>query len=159
MPTSKQLAKHLHQVYFGGNWTAVNFKDSVSGISLETATYKIEGCNSILALTYHIHYFIKGVTSVFEGGELLIRDKFSYDFPALKSQKEWESFLNTLWNEAEYFIKLVSQFPDEKLNDNFVNKKYGTYVSNILGLIEHTHYHLGQIVILKKMIGSKKSSN
>jgi len=96
---------------------------------------------------------------VFEGSELLIRDKFSYDFPALKSQKEWEFFLNTLWTEAKYFINLVSQFPDEKLNDDFVDRKYGTYASNILGLIEHTHYHLGQIILLNKMIGSKKSSN
>jgi hypothetical protein len=33
---------------------------------------------------------------------------------------------------------------------DFDDGKYGTVLRNILGLIEHTHYHLGQIVILKK---------
>ncbi|HAI83731.1 MAG TPA: DUF1572 domain-containing protein, partial [Chitinophagaceae bacterium] len=28
----------------------------------------------------------------------------------------------------------------------------GTYYRNILGLIEHTHYHLGQIALIKKII-------
>jgi hypothetical protein len=42
--------------------------------------------------------------------------------------------------------------PEEKLNDFFALEKYGTYQRNFHGLIEHTHYHLGQIAILKKLV-------
>jgi hypothetical protein len=31
-----------------------------------------------------------------------------------------------------------------------VEEKYGSVLRNIMGVIEHTHYHLGQIVLLKK---------
>jgi len=42
--------------------------------------------------------------------------------------------------------------PDKKLNEIFVNEKYGTYLRNIEAVIEHSYYHLGQIVLIKKLI-------
>lgn len=46
--------------------------------------------------------------------------------------------------------------PEEKLNEDFVDKKYGTYLRNIDGMIEHSYYHLGQIVWIKKVITQQK---
>ena len=152
MSTSKQLANHIHQVYFGGNWTTVNLKDTLTDVSLETAKTKIEGFNTILALTFHIHYYLKGITKVLEGGALEIKDKFSYQHPELRSSAEWDNLLERIWDEAEEFSVLISKFPDSKWDSHFTEEKYGNYFRNILGLIEHTHYHLGQIVILKKLI-------
>ena len=42
--------------------------------------------------------------------------------------------------------------PNEKLENNFVDKKYGSYRRNIEGMIEHSYYHLGQISLIRKMI-------
>ncbi|MGN6163930.1 MAG: hypothetical protein ACTHOF_05245 [Flavisolibacter sp.] len=42
---------------------------------------------------------------------------------------------------------------DSKLDEIFVDEKYGTYYRNLQGIIEHTHYHLGQIVLIKKLLG------
>lgn len=153
---SKQLSTHLHQVYFGGNWTEVNIKDTLAAITVEVANHKIEGFNTILALTYHIHYFVKGVIPVFKGGKLEIRDKFSFQHPKIETQTEWEKLQMDMWEEAEELIELLSQFPNENWDDYFTDEKYGSYFSNFIGLIEHTHYHLGQIVIIKKMVASVK---
>lgn len=151
MLSSKQLAKHVHQMYFGGNWTEVNVKDTVSNISWETATHKTEGFNTILALTYHIHYFVKVQLKVLEEGILKGKDSESYKHPNISSQAEWEKLHKTMCKDAERFIKLIAELPDTTLETPFTNEKYGTYASNIQGLIEHTYYHLGQIVILKKL--------
>lgn len=152
MPTSKQLATQVHQVYFGGNWTEVNLKTTVSNINWNTAIRKIEGFNTILALTYHIHYFTKVQLRVLEDGPLIGNDSESYKHPNISSQNEWETLQKTMWNEAERFTKILSKLPDTTLDTPFTDKKYGTYTSNILGLIEHTHYHLGQIIILNKLL-------
>ena len=53
---------------------------------------------------------------------------------------------------VEKVTLLIKQLPDEKLQEDFVDKKYGSYYRNIHGIIEHTHYHLGQIGMLKKII-------
>jgi len=152
MLNSKQFAKHVHQVYFGGNWTEVNVKETVSNITWKTASKKIEGFNTILALTYHIHYFTKVQLKVLEDGILEGKDSESYDHPEITSKEEWESLHKTMWKEAERFTKLLSELPDSTLRQPFTNEKYGSYEQNILGLLEHTHYHLGQIIILKKCL-------
>ena len=58
---------------------------------------------------------------------------------------------------------MIAQLPDSRLEAIFVEEKYGTWFRNIHGLIEHTHYHLGQIAIIKKMyrtgLGSPKGEN
>jgi hypothetical protein len=46
--------------------------------------------------------------------------------------------------------------PENKLEEVFDDKKYGNYYRNITGIIEHNHYHLGQIVLIKKIISVKK---
>lgn len=106
----------------------------------------------MLLLAQHIHYYINGINIVFKGGSLDIRDKYSFDFPPVNSQEEWEIFLAKFWNDSEEFATLIEQMPDEKLEQGFVDEKYGTYKRNIDAMIEHSYYHLGQIVLIKKII-------
>ncbi len=146
------LAKHFREVYFGGNWTWVNLKDTLSDVSWEQAITKIEDCNTIAALVYHIHYYVGGVSQVLAGGTLDIHDKYSFAVSPLHSQAEWENRLATIWTEAETYIQRVEAVPESQLNDIFSQEKYGNYFRNLQGIIEHTHYHLGQIVIIKKMV-------
>ncbi len=44
----------------------------------------------------------------------------------------------------------IEQLPESKLWETFSDEKYGNYYRNIHGIIEHIHYHLGQIVLIKK---------
>ena len=56
------------------------------------------------------------------------------------------------WNDSEEFVYLVEQMPEDKLKQVFIDYKYGTYQRNIDGMIEHCYYHLGQIVLIKKLL-------
>lgn len=159
METNITIANRFREVLLNGTWIAnTNFKNQLTDVSFETANYKIGNLNTIGVLAQHIHYYIAGVNTVFEGGTLDIRDKYSFDFPPIASQKEWEYILNTLWNDAEKFANFVEQLPQNKLNEHFVDEKYGTYQRNIDAMIEHCYYHLGQITLLKKMITASNNS-
>lgn len=148
-----QIAGHFRQVYFGGNWTTSCLKDQLSDVSREEAVTSIPGLtNTILALTYHIHYYVVAIRGVLRGGPLDAHDKFSFDHPAIATEEEWQLFLLDVWKTAEELCDLMEQLPDEQLNENFTDQKYGNYYRNFSGLIEHTHYHLGQIVVMKKII-------
>jgi len=152
MKTTELIANNLRQVYFGGNWTASNLKDHLEGLTLEMVTQQVSNLNTILALTYHIHYYTKGTMAVLKGGELTIRDKFSFDHPEIQNETEWQDFQNTIWIEAKEFIALIEKLDDTILETSLAEEKYGSYFRNLVGIIEHTHYHLGQIAIIKKMI-------
>ncbi len=154
------LAKRFREVLLNGTWVAnTNYKDQLSELSWEIATRELQATNSIAVLAQHIHYYIQGLNTVFKGGNLEIKDKFSFDFPPITSQTEWEAFLSKFWRDCEEFATLLEQLSDDKLNQVFVEEKYGTYQRNIDAMIEHSYYHLGQIVLLKKMIESSNSAS
>ena len=83
MTVTQQSAKHLREVFFGGNWTWSNVKDQLSDVDLDMATYKLDGFNTIAVLTFHIGYYVRAVLSVLEDQPLNASDKFSFDLPPL----------------------------------------------------------------------------
>ena len=152
MNTSKQIAKHLHEVYFGGNWTTTNLKEVLSDVSWQEATYKFQSLNTIVTLAYHVNYFVKSVSEVLEGKPLTSKDALSFNYPAINSQEDWSVFVSQILDDGKRFSILIENLPEEMLNQSFVDEKYGIYYRNLHGIIEHIHYHLGQMVIIKKLI-------
>ncbi len=152
MNLSLQIAKHFRQIHFGGNWTSVNLKDTLTGLSWQQAIKKIDKLNTIADLVYHTNYFVSEVLKVLKGGPLNALDKFSFALEPIKSEEEWNKLLTKTWANAEEFANLIKTLPESKFEEDFTDKKYGSYYSNLHGIIEHTHYHLGQIVIIKKLI-------
>ena len=152
MSMSKQVAKHFRDVHFGGNWTTSNLKDQLKDVTWQQAQQQVQDLNTILTLTYHVHYFVHEVLKVLKGGKLEAHDKYSFDHPPINSQEDWEQFKEQVFTDATEFADLLEQLPDEKLNEDFTDAKYGTYYRNMAGIIEHTHYHLGQIALIKKLL-------
>lgn len=153
MNSVSQLTKRFREVILDGFWIAnTNFKDQLSDVTWEQAKEKVGSLNTIAMLTFHIDYYIAGIVNVLEGGELEIKDQFSFDLPPIESPEQWEALLNKLWADAEKFVALLEQMPGSKLDEVFVDEKYGTYQRNIDGMIEHAYYHLGQITLIKKLL-------
>lgn len=154
MDTSKEIAKHLREVYFGGNWTDVNLKETLDGITWQQAVKSINNLNSIATLVVHMHYYIKRVTGVLQGNPLAGSDKESFNLPPIQSQDDWEKMIEKVWEEVETLALLIEKLDESKWTEIFYNEKYGKYYRNFHGIIEHCHYHLGQIVLLKKIIAA-----
>jgi uncharacterized damage-inducible protein DinB len=152
MNTSAQIAKLIRAVYFGGNWCDVNLKDSLADVTWQQAKTKVFSFNTIGTLVYHMNYYVIAILKVLQGGPLDAHDKYSFDHPPIQSQEDWEKLLDNFWSDAEKFASLVEQLQDSKLGETFSDEKYGNYYRNIHGVIEHLHYHLGQIVLIKKLL-------
>jgi hypothetical protein len=155
MSLSAQIARHVREVHFGDNWTDSNLKDNLAGVTWQQATTQVESFNTIAALVYHINYYISAVLPVLQGGPLTSSDKYSFACPPIHSQADWEQLLNKSWTEAETLARLIEQLPESKLRENLADDKYGNYYRNLHGIIEHAHYHLGQIVLIKKILLSQ----
>lgn len=153
MNTTKDLANRLREVLLNGKWIAnTNWKAQILSTSWEEAIHKVQNLNTIAALTFHVNYYLKGILQVFNGGELEIKDKYSFDLPEIKSETEWNILVNEFLNNAEKFVAHVETLNADSLTQPFVNEKYGTYLRNIEGVIEHSYYHLGQVVLIRKII-------
>ncbi|MGN6568275.1 MAG: DinB family protein [Flavipsychrobacter sp.] len=152
MNLSQHLAKHLKDVHFGGNWTSVNLKDALADVSWQQATTKVQSFNTIATLVNHINYYVAAVSKVLEGEALNAKDALSFEHQAISGPEDWQKLVDKLLADASHFAELIAQIPEAQLWEDFTDAKYGNYYRNIQGIIEHTHYHLGQIVILKKIL-------
>ena len=159
MKNSEYFAKRLREVLTDGKWvTGTNFKEQILNTDWKDAVESIDGLNSIAKLTFHIHYYIKGVTKVLQGGPLDISDKYSFDSPPIQSEEDWHDLTYTFCKDSEKFIALMEEMTEDRLLENFVDEKYGNYQRNIDLMIEHIYYHLGQILIIKKLINKRKTT-
>ena len=158
MTLSKQIARHFGEIYFGGNWTSVNMKQTLADVTWEQASMKVQSLNTIATLVYHTNYYVEVVSKVLQGQPLNAKDEYSFNHPPVVSAVNWESLLNKCWSDVENFVRLIEELPESKLWENFTDEKYGNYYRNIHGIIEHTHYHLGQIVLIKKLLNGLEDS-
>ncbi|MDB5205357.1 MAG: hypothetical protein JWR72_432 [Flavisolibacter sp.] len=159
MTLTEQIAKHFREVYFGGNWTSVNLKETLANVTWQQATAQLHSFNTIAALVYHSNYYVSAVLKVLQGEPLNAKDIYSFNHPPIQSAEDWQDLLNKTWTDAEAFAALVEQLPESKLGETFTDEKYGNYYRNIHGIIEHTHYHLGQIVLIKKLLTGKTKTD
>ena len=152
---SVQIARHIRELHFGENWTDVSLKSLVEDLNWKEANVKVHDFNTIASLVFHINYYINAVLQVLQNKPLDARDKYSFDLPPINSKKDWSLLLSKTWEEAEEFAKLIEKLTDQELWSIMIDEKYGTYYRNFQGIIEHSHYHLGQIALIKKIIREK----
>ena len=151
-----ELSRQLKEFHFGNNFSGPFMQDLLQNVDYKIATTELYNLNSIAKLVFHINYYIEGICEVLKGGELSIRDKFSFDMHAVNSEEDWQALKNNSYSSAKQLADLIEQLPESKLSSEFVKSEYGTYFRNLTGLIAHSHYHLGQIAIIKKIIVAKQ---
>lgn len=158
MSIAKALAVHFRQVYFGGNWTAVNLQATLADVSLDEANTRISGLHTIAELVYHLHYYVYPVCRVLQGGRLEASDSLSFQLPPLNTPAQWQDLTEKVFQDARMLAGVMEQLDDAQLFEVFADPKYGDFFRNLQGITEHTHYHLGQIVLLKKIIRDRDLS-
>ncbi len=152
MSLAQQIAKHFREVHTGGNWTASNLRDNLANVDWQQATTQVHNLNTIAALVYHMNYYVSAVLKVLQGGPLDAHDKFSFELPMISSREDWEKLRDKTLMDAETLAGLVEELPESRFWEDFTDKKYGSYYRNLHGVIEHIHYHLGQVALVKKIL-------
>lgn len=153
MKNSIQLANRFREVILDGTWIAgTNLQDQVRSLTLEPALARVADLNTVAELTFHLGYYISGILNVFEGDDLEIRDKYSFDLPEMNSEQDWQKLKTRIFSDAERFAVHVEEMPESRLAEAFIDEKYGSFQRNIEAVIEHSYYHLGQISLIKKLL-------
>jgi hypothetical protein len=152
MTLANQIAKNFREVFFGDNWTDVNLKDTLQNVTLQQAVAKVQDLNTIALLVFHINYYVDRVLKVLDGEPLNASDKFSFGLEPLQSEEDWQKLVTKAMAQAEEFASKIEQWDDQKFFEDFANPKYGNNYHNIVGITEHAYYHLGQIVLIKKLL-------
>lgn len=149
---TSELSVRIREVFLDGKWIAnTNYQDQLEKVEYGKAIQSVKGLNSIALLTYHINYYLSGVLMALKTGILSIHDQHSFQMPDIKNEEDWMHMKIEFYRNAQAMVDWVALLPDEQLDQPFVHEKYGSLQRNLEGVVEHSYYHLGQLVWMAKL--------
>lgn len=156
MSLSKVVAQHILDVTSGGNWTDVSLESVLKDVPWKDAIEITNASpNSIASLVNHIWFYNEVVRKRIQGIETEISVANGFDLNPIRSEADWVLLRERMDASTVALASEVEKLADEVLFKP-VLPGYSTCYKTLHGLVEHTHYHLGQIVIIKNLITNQK---
>jgi len=150
MQTTKQLAADLEALQSGDSWLGYNAHEILEGISYKMAQCKAyESGNTIWQIINHISFWRETVARRLMEHKGIEEEHDGLDAPAIVNHEQWEITKQQFDKAFELLKKAILDFDGAALFREAGNR--GSYYFNITGCIQHDAYHLGQVVILKKL--------
>jgi len=147
-----KIASLISETANGDNWTGINAEQALKDISAEQAIKRInENHLNIAELTAHLtcwnHVIAKRLN-----GESMPPSK-EEDFPVINvlSENEWSALKYKFMQSFKVLTEKIETTDDEILEKPIFVGASSTY-RNLHGQIAHLHYHIAQIVLLKKIL-------
>ena len=155
MKITELIAQHLLDVHEGGNWTEVDIASTLEDVSLYEATMHTKASpNTIASLLHHISFWNRVIVQRAKGIAIQVNDANGYDHPPLQTVEDWQQLKDDNRQSARELADAIKAFDEVKLLEPIL-PNYSTAYKNLQGSVEHVHYHLGQMVILKKLIRNR----
>ena len=138
--------------YQGSPWIDVNLVDTLQAITAEQALKKIKkNSNSIWEITNHLISWRKSVLQRMQGMEVKAPSHNYFVQVETGSAAEWKKTLDELAVTQTAWIQFLKGFHESSFEKMYVPNQL-TYYEHIHGILQHDAYHLGQIVMLKKLL-------
>ncbi|PWB26962.1 DinB family protein [Flavobacterium sp. HTF] len=152
MSESKRISNLYQSIYNGNPWLEVTLADTLENITASQAYKKINpNLNTIWEIVNHLIQWRRTILSRVQG-EIVNAPDHNYFVPVLdSSEAAWEQSLQSLAKSQELWNAFFENFDDADFAKIYASNNH-TYYEHIHGIIQHDVYHLGQIVILKKLL-------
>lgn len=152
MSESKRVSNLYQSIYNGNPWLEVTLAHTLENVSAEQAYRKINpNLNTIWEIVNHLIQWRRNILRRVQG-ETVITPDHNYFVPILdSSEAAWEQSLQSLAKSQGLWSACLSDFNDADFEKIDQNNNHNFY-EDIHGIIQHDVYHLGQIVILKKLL-------
>jgi uncharacterized damage-inducible protein DinB len=143
-----RIADQLRGVYEGPAWLGPALKPILSDVTQEKAARRpIRNAHTIWELVLHTTAWMRIARERLAATQT--RDPTEdEDWPQIVGS--WQDALAILEREERQLEEAIASFPDKRLNEPAPASEPQTFYELLHGVVQHTAYHAGQIVILKK---------
>jgi len=150
-----RLADQLRRALEGEAWHGPSVLECLANVSAEQASARpIAGAHSIWELVLHLcsDYALVLRRLSGDGRELSSAEDWPACPPA--TEENWRRTVQELTNLNLSLRRAVEAFPEERLDQALVPDPPYTAYTQFIGVTQHNLYHAGQIVLLKRALGS-----
>lgn len=152
MKETELIRQMFEETYDGENWVDVNLTATLGNIGAAEAAKKIDpNLNTIWEIVNHLIAWRKNVLERVKGHRM--QSPADNYFKPVEDQSDvaWHDTLQALKQSQQEWVQFLDTMPAENLQ-NIYSGNNASYYKNIHGIIQHDHYHLGQIVLLAKLV-------
>lgn len=151
MRAIERILDQLNRAWGGPSWTEVEIRPVLDGISDEQArSHPVANAHSIIELVSHM------VVCMDEASLRLVGNPRE-----LTTEEAWRDVADLPWSAAVEELEhaqsrlcdAVARLSAADLDRMAAGKNYSNYTL-VHGVLQHNLYHLGQIVLLKKSLGT-----
>jgi uncharacterized damage-inducible protein DinB len=153
MRPTERLLDQLNRAYGGEAWHGPALRNLLDGISESHARQRpIRSGHSVIELIAHIGNWMDAVARRLGGN--VVKSSTVEDWPDV-SNVPWPQALEQLDRAQSRLCDAVARLSADDLEKPVPGEKYSMH-GEILGVLQHTVYHAGQIGILKKALGGRE---
>jgi hypothetical protein len=156
MKLSEAIAQHLLDVHEGNNWTEVDLAHTLHDVTLaEATTLTAASPNTIASLVHHLTFWNRVMTRRAQGIYTEVGEANGFDGPTLHTEADWVELKADNIRSAHELATAIQQVADVSFTTPIL-PNYPSVYKNLQGSVEHVHYHLGQLVLLKNLVRSQQ---
>jgi uncharacterized damage-inducible protein DinB len=161
MTECARIAEQFRRMIEGGAWHGPSIAEALQRLTAEQAARRpVASAHTIYELVHHVGAWIEEVTRRLEGRAA--REPDDGDFPSpdrTVNTAEWEAVQRRLTERASALLAVMERFDDSRLNEVLRDDREPplaptSYYATLHGLIEHTAYHTGQMLLLRRALGA-----
>lgn len=150
----KRFQKLFTDHYDGDPWIEINLKETLKGITPAMASQKVGSLNSIWQIVNHVISWRETLLKRVQNEYVPSPENNFIETISDVSAEAWEETLTRLQKSQENLLLYLSGDKEIDFDENPSQGQYSRY-ELIEGILQHDVYHLGQVVLLKKMLGEK----
>lgn len=152
MNESQRIQTLFTDLYHGHPWLDVTLHDTLSRITAAQAAQRpVSDGNTIWEITNHLIAWRENVLKRVQGEVIPTPSNNYIEKITDPSDEAWEQTKETLEKTQKEWLYFLNTFTETDFGKEYpVNQL--TYYQHIHGIIQHDAYHLGQIVLLAKMV-------
>jgi uncharacterized damage-inducible protein DinB len=152
MKESERILQMYQELYDGSPWIEVNILSSLREIKPEQAVKRVApDRNNIWEILNHLVSWRMNVLQRVHGE---INDAPENNYFVKKEEAdigEWKELLLQLENSQKEWVGFLKGLEDENLEQTYPSNNM-SYYKHIHGILQHDAYHLGQIVLLSRLV-------
>ena len=152
MKETQHITKLFEDLYDGDPWIDVTILGVLKNVSPQQAAKKIApGRNSIWQIVNHIVSWRENVLLRVQGNVINTPNNNYFIEIEDISETAWQQCLERLQNSQQQWITFLKHFDESEFDKIYPSNKM-SYYEHVHGIIQHDAYHLGQIVLLTKLV-------
>lgn len=140
-------------LFEGDPWLDVNIISTLEAIDATLAARRVaEGRNTIWEIVNHLTSWRKNILERIRGN-FIPAPEHNFILPVEDvSEEAWQAAIEELKATQAEWIQALEGFKDEDLERTENHKNRTPFYYYVHGILQHDAYHLGQIVLLKKLL-------